>query len=315
MKIIVTGATSIIGVPLIKKLIKEKHNVYAMVRPGSPNIEKLIGLSPLNIIELKLEEAEKLSQYLNNSCDICFHLGWDGAGSENRKKKEIQQRNVTSSMKVLKALANMGCKKFIFSGSQAEYGIYYKKITEAATCFPVSEYGKAKVDFLNNAIKFLETHPDIKMEYIHTRIFSIYGPDEHKGSLIDSCLEAFLQKKQIELGECSQLWNYLYIDDLVEALLALMNGGTERHQIEIYNIAGVESDTKPLREYINDIYICCGQKGKYILGKRSPNAEGIANLNPDISKIMARTGWRPSVKFTDGINEIINQRSKRHAKR
>lgn len=294
---------------MIKRLLQENHEVYAMIRPGSVNADKLIGLTPLKIIELQLENAERLAQYLDNSCDICFHLGWDGAGSENRKKREVQQKNVKSSMTVLKTLADMKCKKFIFSGSQAEYGIYSEKIREGAECHPVSEYGKAKVDFMRKAVEFLETHKNITMEYIHTRIFSVYGPEDHKGSLVDSCVEAFLNNKCIELGECLQLWNFLFIDDLIEAFLALMIEKSRRQQVEIYNIAGAENDTRPLKEYIEEIYRCCGYKGEYVLGKRMPNAEGTANLNPDISKIIRDTGWKPKVTFAEGINKIIRKRS------
>lgn len=310
MKILITGATSIIAVPLIKSLLAQNHQLYAMIRPGSVNAERLEGLKPLKIIELDLDNSEKLQQYMETDIDVCFHFGWDGAGSENRKKREVQQKNVKDSMKLLKTVADMGCGKFLFSGSQAEYGIYDSKICETAPCHPVSEYGIAKVDFMQRAKEYLECHKQIKMEYIHTRIFSVYGPEDHKGSLIDSCIDTFMAGGKIELGECSQLWNFLYIDDLIAALSALMEAEGKPGEIEVYNVAGAEEDTRPLKEYIDIVYKCCGCKGEYILGKRPPNAEGTANLNPDITKIQKKTGWMPKISFRDGINEIIGQRRK-----
>lgn len=310
MKILITGATSIIAVPLIKSLLTQNHEIYAMIRPGSVNAGRLKGLKSLKIIELDLDNSDRLPQYIESDLDICFHFGWDGAGSENRKKREVQQKNVKDSMRLLETVAEMGCGKFLFSGSQAEYGIYKNKICETAPCHPVSEYGIAKVDFMQRVKAYLNCHKQIKMEYIHTRIFSVYGPQDHKGSLVDSCIDTFMSGGKIELGECSQLWNFLYIDDLVMAMIALMEDEIKPGKIEIYNVAGAEEDTKPLKEYIDIIYKCCGCKGEYILGKRPPNAEGTANLNPDITKIQKKTGWMPQMSFSDGIKEIIAQRSK-----
>ena len=312
MKILITGATSIIAVPLIKYLLQQNHEIYAMIRPGSANAERLKGLEHglLKIIELDLNNSDRLPQYMETDFDVCFHFGWDGAGSENRKKREVQQKNVADSMKLLKTTAEMGCRKFLFSGSQAEYGIYEQKICETAPCHPVSEYGIAKVDFMHHVQEYLDSRKDISMEYVHARIFSVYGPEDHKGSLIDSCIDTFMSGGRIELGECSQLWNFLYIDDLTAALTALMEAENKPGTVEVYNVAGAESDTKPLKEYIDIVYKCCGCKGEYLLGRRPPNAEGTANLNPDITKIQKKTGWTPQIAFVDGINEIIKQRSK-----
>lgn len=313
MKILVTGATSIIGVPLIKKLLHDKHEVYAVVRPDSYNIGRLESVkhnSNLHIIQLQLENIGELGKNIQG-CDICFHFGWDGAGSENRKKKEVQQKNVQDSKKVFRTALNLGCKRFIFSGSQAEYGIHEDKVTEYTECFPVSEYGKAKVDFMNWVKAYLEEclkTQEINMQYIHTRIFSIYGPEDHKETLVNSCIETFLQGESIELGDCSQLWNFLYIDDLTEAFIALMNMQQEDSVFDIYNIAGMENETKQLKLYVDKIHECCNRNGNYILGRRSPNAEGTVNLNPSIRKIQNKTGWIPKISFSDGIKMIIKQR-------
>lgn len=60
----------------------------------------------------------------------------------------------------------------------------------------------------------------------------------------------------MELGECTQLWNYLYIDDAVNAIVKLLTGDAPAG---VYNVAG--EDTRPLREYIETMRALCGGQG------------------------------------------------------
>lgn len=312
MKIVVTGATSFIGSALIRELQRNDHQIYAVVRPDSGNLDKLPkDKKNLNILEVDLEHLEQLSSIINHSCDLFFHLGWDGAGSDNRKSRIIQQGNVTTSLKALKSAKALGCKRFLFSGSQAEYGVYHEAVTEDSACEPISEYGKAKVDFYHQAMALCdqwrrdgERYP----QYIHARIFSVYGPGDHPGSLVESCLKAFLKGQEMNLGNCGQLWNYLYIDDLTAALYQLMIAEIGADHTGIYNIAGRTDETKPLREYIQQIFEICGELGGCRFGMRAPNAEGEVNLIPNTDKIQKQIGWRADIDFEKGIHLMLKNK-------
>ena len=312
MEILITGATSIIGAPLVKKLLADGHTVTAVVRPQSTNFNRIINIcdtAKLNIIFLDLTNVYKLPDLLTNGCDICFHFAWDGAGSENRKRRSIQQKNVVDSFEIFKNVSTMGCKKFIFSGSQAEYGVCKQEIREDTICNPISEYGKAKFDFMNLAKDWLfqeYQHGNTTMQYIHTRIFSVYGPEEHKGSLIESCISAFSNDEKIALSPCSQLWNYIYIDDLTQAFISLMETKMSS-PFEIYNLAGSRNETMYLYQYVEKLYQIMKCRGSYQLGVRAQNAEGETNLNPDISKIQQHTNWYPKISFVNGIQKILEQ--------
>lgn len=108
------------------------------------------------------------------------------------------------------------------------------------------------------------------------------------------------------LGECTQLWNYLYIDDLAQGLLALLSHPEplSAHGV-LYNLAGLAEETRPLREYIETIHRLCKGHGSYQYAQRPANAEGPANLIPDITKVMRITGWRPTTSFEEGIKKMI----------
>lgn len=307
MNVVVTGATSFIGAAAVGQLLQQGYRVCAVVRPGSRNMGHLRACVPeagkdrLTVVSLNLEQIEELEHNMREPestvWDAWVHIGWDGAGSDNRMKQDVQQANVRNSLAAVRAAAAFGCKRFLFTGSQAEYGIHRTLITEETPCQPVSEYGKAKADFSNRAKELCKS---LKMEYIHTRIFSVYGPGDHPWSLVNTCLSTWQQEGHMELGECTQQWNFLYVTDAAAAIVRLLTEGRPG----IYNIAG--EDTRGLREFIEEMYRLCGSRGSFTFGTRKPNAEGPASLIPDITKLTTETGWRPVTSFTEGIYETMH---------
>lgn len=145
MKIVVTGATSFLGAASVRELLARGHQVYAVVRPGSANRRALPeSQEGLTVLELELSRLQEIGGLIKESCDAFLHFGWDGSGSENRKKAQVQQQNVEDSMKALKGALSLGCGRFLFGGSQAEYGQCRDVMGEDRECRPVSEYARAR---------------------------------------------------------------------------------------------------------------------------------------------------------------------------
>ena len=231
-----------------------------------------------------------------------LHLGWEGAGSANRSNPALQRKNIDYALDALETAADMGCGRFLFSGSQAEYGICSGLMREDMEGRPVSEYGKNKVE---GCVRAGARAKERNLDYLHARIFSVYGPGDHPWSLVETCLDRFLAGQQMELGPCTQMWNYLYVEDAARALAQLLLG---KAPAGVYNVAG--EDTRPLRSFIEEIYDLCGRKGSYVYGDRPPNAEGVISLQPDLTKLKEAAGWKEQVDFAEGIRRMIKLRRK-----
>lgn len=303
MRVIVTGATSFIGSHMVKELCARGFEVCALVRPNSANRDKLHSDKTcqnelLEIIECELRNIKYLAKEKNmKKADFWLHLGWDGSGSDNRKLADIQSMNAIYALEALDTASALGCRRFLFCGSQAEYGVRNTKMFESDELNPISEYGKAKARVGMEALKKAK---ELNIAYIHARVFSVYGQDDHPWSLVESCIHAFSKDKELEFGDCTQLWNYLYISDAVDILIKLL---TEDIAAGVYNVAG--EDTRPLRNYIEEIHGLCENKGKCLYGKRPPNAEGVTSLDPDITKLKTATGFKQQVSFKEGISSMI----------
>lgn len=299
MDVIITGGTSFIGRAVIRLLLEQGDRVWAAVRPGSSNRGKLPVHRNLHTVEVGMEEISRLPLLLpEKEWDAFLHMAWDGVGSAGRSDPEIQEKNIRCSMETVRAAAALGCRRFLFSGSQAEYGICRELTDEDHPCRPVSQYGRAKLEFGRRAAAFCR---ECSMEYIHARIYSVYGPGDHPWSLVNSCLRTFSSGGRMDLGECTQKWNFLYIDDMARAMTELLK--SPKLESGIYNVAG--EDTRVLREFVEEMHACCGKKGSYEYGKRPPNAEGPASLLPDVRKLEKAVGWKPEVPFQEGIRRTM----------
>lgn len=306
MKIaVVTGATSFLASTLIRDLLKQEYTVIAIVRKNSHNMYRLEGLSNIQIVELNLSEINQLPGFVSYA-DVFFHFAWDGSGSIGRQNRKVQKQNYIDSMKAVNAAGEMHCQTFVFAGSQAEYGKCQGRIYEEQPCVPISEYGIQKYQF---GIDGFHEAKRYHMNFIHMRIFSIYGYWDREGTLIDSCIDIFENGGQIELGKCTQLWNYLYVDDFTHIAIAL----AECEKIEckdemdsIFNIGGLEC--KPLKEFVEEIYQCSAKRGNYLIGRKAENAEGSPSIDPDTSKLFNLIPYKIKYSFQKGIVEIMKKK-------
>ena len=269
--------------------------------------------------------------------DAWIHFAWDGVGSAGRSDTNIQIENIQNAKKAYLYAKLLGARKFLFAGSQAEYGRGNHRVP-----LPVSPYGKAKLSFGRWATEqslLSEIYDDAPMQFIHTRIYSVYGSGDHETSLVNTVLRAALRHEAITLGPCEQRWNYLEVHDLARAIRILLS--SEDTRTGIYDIAG--SDSRMLKKYViamnaiaarfaanadttpggsattaagaTHAVTAGGQLtataagasptgAELRFGTRANNAEGAANMSPEILKLQ-RLGFHQEISFEAGIGMLL----------
>ena len=124
MKIVVTGATSFVGLGAVRELLHRGHQVYAVLREHSTKADLLRenGKFPqgLTILEEDLGSLSKLPERIPGGCDVFLHMGWRGAGSDSRKNESVQEESVQDALNAVRVAKVLGCRRFLFTGSQAE---------------------------------------------------------------------------------------------------------------------------------------------------------------------------------------------------
>ena len=107
-RIVVTGATSMIGTALIEECIRHDIEVYAIVRAGSSKTKRLPESARIHQIECELEKLEELPAKITGECDTFFHIAWGNTGENRNSSTELQSRNVFYTLKAVRAAHAMG---------------------------------------------------------------------------------------------------------------------------------------------------------------------------------------------------------------
>ncbi len=327
MKILITGISSFVGSYTAAYLLEQGHEVYGIVRPASRSMHRLRRHENLYIITRDLQDIEQMNAGVLPAFALCLHFAWDGVGAAGRMDAAVQEKNLAASLALIRKCGELGVQRFVFAGSQAEYGQTLENHREGSCdeyCaeHPLSLYGKTKLEMARRGSALCR---ELGMEYIHLRIFSVYGYGDHSGSLLSSCLSALRDDKEESavFGECTQLWNYLYVKDCAAAIGELVQkkdlaqkmesytkeygpllAGEEAYRRYVLNVAG--TDTRPLRDFVMEAARLYQREDLPRFVPREAGAEGIAFLHPDIRKLQTLTGFKQKFSFEEGIRDIEN---------
>lgn len=297
MRIVISGATSMIGAALTNKLLENNHEVIAVVRPHSKKTDILNKSPNLFIVECNMVDYTELNNLIQGKVDVAISTAWNGTRGADRNNKGLQIENYKNSISFLEAMISKGCTRFLTAGSQAEYGLWTRneKLSEDEIPYPNTQYGVYKLKFYEYAKEYCRNN---QCKLIEPRFFSVYGPMDYEGTLVISTLRKLLESKPCELTECIQLWDFLYIDDAIDGLVILVEGDVPEG---IYNFGSGYS--APLKEFVEQMKKITNSNSKLKYGAISYPATGIVNVNPEVKKLM-KCGWIPKIGFEEGIKRI-----------
>ena len=75
-RIVVTGATSMIGTALIEECLRHDVEVYAVVRADSSKKDRLPRDKRVHLIDGSLEDLSMLPGRISEKCDTFYHIAW-----------------------------------------------------------------------------------------------------------------------------------------------------------------------------------------------------------------------------------------------
>ena len=208
--------------------------------------------------------------------------------------------NVLTTHNLLFAMKKLGMKqcRFVLLSSAAVYGNPINlPITEADSINPLSPYALHK-HFAENICFFMARNYNLDVKVL--RIFSAYGPGLKK-QLFWDMYQKIMKTGKLELfGSGIESRDYIYIDDLVAAVL-LVAQEAPREEI-IYNVANGRETTISEAAKCFSKCMSISEEKIYFTGKRR-EGEPI-NWRADVSKLQT-LGYNPAVSFEEGIKRYI----------
>lgn len=296
-KVVITGANGFIGSHLVKRLNRAGVDVVALVDPRF-DYASIEGLPNVSIIAFSLQDIESLfSDERLKDADIIYHLAWAGVHASYRNSEDEQLQNIKYSLDVLKLAYHFQISKVLIPGSAAEVSCGDGMITGKECPFPSDIYSATKV-----ATRFLcQTYAfQHGQTLIWPLITSIYGPGRDDNNLISYTIKSLLKREKPSFTKLEQQWDYLYIDDLIEALVALGHKGKS----SVYPIGSGEH--RKMSEYVKIIHQLINPHLPLGIGElpyKNPNK--VDNQVMDISALKRDTGFSAEVPFEEGITKTI----------
>jgi nucleoside-diphosphate-sugar epimerase len=284
-KVIVGGGTGFIGAGIVRALHGNGQEAIVLARPES-DAWRLAGLG----------DGVSVVQAMGDvRADVLVHAAWAHAIAKMRNDP-VQFENVELTRRSVDLAAEAGCRTWIGLGSQTEYGVVDARLGEDLPLRPTSIYGKAKAQAFEAARERCEA---LGLRFVWLRVFQAYGPMDSPERMVCRVIETLLDGKRPALTAGDQFWDYLYVEDLAQAVLALATGQASG----AFNVgSGKAVQIRALVEAIRDAIDPSLELG---FGEVPYAPDQVMFLEADISKLTKATGWHPVVELNSGLNRTI----------
>lgn len=293
-RVVITGGTGFIGKRLTSEMLDNNLEVILLVRDKSRcNLEKN---EKLTLIEYYSEEYEALKDG-KADIDVFYHLAWEGVAPEKKNNRAIQIRNIDFAMEMLEFADEIGAKRFIATGTVAEYAFCEEVMDVYAKQTPNDLYGASKTA----AHYMLETWArTIKMPFNWIVIPSTFGEGRRDNNILTYTIKSLLAGEKPSYGYLTQMWDFLYVGEVVRALRLIGEKGLAG---KIYAIgSGVY---KPLRDYVEAIRDIINPELELGIGEKPALSDKAFSSCVSISELTRDTGFVPQVSFEEGIKKTI----------
>ena len=247
MKILVTGGAGFIGSHLVERLLQDGHEVTAIDDLSTGSLENLKCVQVHQQFHFVYDSVRNLEtmHVLGQQCDMIYHLA-AAVGVQLIVDNPVHtiETNIHGTEVVL-AIANKYRKKVLLASTSEVYGkseaVPFREDDDCilgSTRFSRWSYACSKAidEFLG-----LAYYEQYDLPIVVTRFFNTVGPRQtgQYGMVVPRFIERALKNEPLLIyGSGKQTRCFAYVDDVIEACIALMD--TPEAPGKVYNIGSDE---------------------------------------------------------------------------
>lgn len=294
MKYIITGAGGFVGGALCKKLLEEGHEVYAL-DVSIELMNKLKDYKNVHLIKAEFSDYKELDLKTENF-DIFYHMAWAGICGPILKDYRMQSNNIAYACDALMLAVRHKTRKFILCGSinelEAQNYIGAINITPRYTTL----YGTSKLA-ASLMCKTLAYQNNI--EYNEGMNAMLYGENNASRTIPNIVMKQLLTGVTPKLIDGDNLYDILYIDDVVDAFIAIGQKGINQKTYYVGN-----RKIRTIREIIENIRDVINPKADLLFGAY-PESNGVDFSKINTNELFEDTGFEPKVNFNESIKRTV----------
>ena len=305
-RVMITGGLGFIGSNLARRLVEVGADVLlidSLIPDYGGNLFNTDGLEDRLTVNVSDVRDKSSMDYLVRDRDLIFNLAGQVSHLDSMKDPYTDlELNCRSQLSLLEA-----CRKYnpgvkvVFAGTRQVYGHPAAlPVTEDHVVRPVDVNGINKVA---GEYYHLVYHRAFGIRSCSLRLTNVYGPRQlvkhDRQGFIGWFIRLAVENREIEIfGDGSQLRDFVFVDDAVEAFL--LAGASDACDGGTYNVGGAEPIS--LRDLVQRLFRAAGTgRVRYVDWPWEKKAIDIGDFYADSTKLMRAVGWQPTVSLDEGL--------------
>jgi len=310
-KVLITGGLGFIGSNLAIRLVDLGAKV-TLVDSLIPqyggnlwNIEPIKDRVKVNISDVRDEHSMK---YLVDGQDYLFNLAGQTSHIDSMEDPQTDlEINAVAQLKILEACRHYNPDiKLVFASTRQIYG---KPIS-----IPVDESHPLRPVDVNGINKMAGEQYHLVYNQVYgirssiLRLTNTYGPrmrvKDARQTFLGIWIRRIIEGKPITIyGDGSQLRDFNYVDDVVDALM--LAAASEKTNGQIYNLGA--ADTLSLTDTAK-LLVDLNQSGmyEYIPFPENRKVIDIGDYSGNYDKIKQELGWQPRISLEEGLRRTLS---------
>lgn len=288
MRVLLTGATGFLGSHLAHLFVDRGISLSVLKRPSSDleRIKKIIGHLDLHDvdgrgIEKALDSHGELDAVVHTA--TCY-------GRRGEKRDSIFDCNLYFPLRLLEAAAEREVSLFINTDTFFPRGYH-----------PMGDYVTSKKDFVDRGRALAASRG---VGFINMMLQHMYGPGDQPDKFIPWLIQACLDNlSEVDLTEGSQRRDFIYVDDVSSAFVAVLEGlqagDTSFAEFEVGT--GISTTIRDLAKLIHRT---TGSSTEMRFGALPLNTHEIMDAVADPSAL-SQLGWKAEVGLEEGIDRTV----------
>jgi UDP-glucose 4-epimerase len=310
MQILVTGGAGFIGGHIAERLVRDGHDVVVLdamdpfydlgiKRHTIETCREAAGDGSYEFVEGDVRDADLVSELVSDAEFVYHQAGKAGVRPSVREPRVYDEVNVDGTLNLLDAARASGVERVVMASSSSVYGKpEYLPYDEVHPTTPVSPYGVSKLAAERYGCAYSQVYD---LPFVGLRYFTVYGPRMRPNMAITNFVSRCLNgEAPVVYGDGTQTRDFTYIDDVVEANLALLE--TDAADGEAVNIGS--TDTIEIRTLAAEVRDQLAPDRDLEFAERF--AADAEHTHADTTKAHELLGYEPTHDIREGVAAFID---------